>query len=107
MKNNWKPVIKSFFTIALAHGFTIHTVDNGDGEDVLMNSIEEAVEEVTATDESHVVLLAPDGKRVWFFLVLGNEPFETICNYSVYDLADKVHAEFSDEWEGKPCPQIA
>jgi len=107
MKNNWKPVIKSFFTIALAHGFTLYTVDNGDGEDVLMNSIEEAVEEVTATDESHVVLLAPDGKRVWFFLVLGNEPFETICDYSVHDLADKVHAEFSDEWEDKPCPQIA
>lgn len=107
MKNNWKPVIKSFFTIALAHGFTLHTVDNGDGEDVLMNTIGEAVAEVNATDESHVVLLAPDGKRVWFYLVLGNEPYETICNCSVHDLADKVLGEFSDKWEGKPCPQIA
>ena len=107
MKNNWKPVIESFFAIALKRGFTLHTVDNGGGEDVLMNSIKEAVEEVTATDESHVVLKDPAGKRVWFYLVLGNEPYETICNYSVHDLADKVQEEFSDKWEDKRCPQIA
>ncbi len=106
MKNNWKPVIESFFSVALAHGFTLYTVDNGCGEDVLMNTIEEAVEEVTATDESHVVLKDPAGKRVWFFLVLGNEPFETICDYAVHDLADKVHEEFSDKWDGVACPTI-
>jgi hypothetical protein len=82
-------------------------VDNGGGEDVLVNSIKEAVEEVAATDESHVVLKDPTGKHMWFYLVLGNEPYETICNYSAHDLADKVHEEFSDKWENKECPQIA
>jgi hypothetical protein len=101
---NWKPVIESFFSIALKHGFMLYTVDNGGGEDVLMNTYEEAVEEVAATDESHVVLKDPNGKRVWFFLVLGNSPEETICDYSVHELADKVHHEFSAKWEGKPCP---
>jgi hypothetical protein len=72
-----------------------------------MNTFEEAIEEVAATDESHVVLKDPDGKRVWFFLVLGNSPEETICDYSVHELADKVHDEFSAKWEGKACPTIA
>jgi len=107
MKNNWKPVIKSFFSIALKHGFMLHTVDNGGGEDVLMNTFEEAIEEVAATDESHVVLKDPNGVGVWFFLVLGNSPEETICDYSVHELADKVHDEFSAKWEGKACPTIA
>jgi hypothetical protein len=106
MQYNWKPVIKSFFTIALSHGFTLHTVDNGGDENVPTNTIKEAVEEVAATDESHVILKDPNGKRVWFFLVLGNSPEETVCDYSVHDLAGKVCGEFSAKWEGKECPTV-
>lgn len=106
MKYNWKPVIKSFFQIALSHGFALHTVDNGGDEDVPTNTIKESVEEVNATDESHVILIDPNGKCVGFYLVLGNSPEETVCDYSVHDLADKVHEEFSAKWEGKECPMV-
>lgn len=103
--NHWNPVILSFLSIAAKHGLTPVKVDNGDGWEPVKD-ISEAVEEICAVDEAYVAF-APDenGKKPWAFIVLGNEPFESIADYSVHPALDKACDEFLEEWEGKPTPQ--
>ena len=105
MKNNWKPVIEDIIKCLSNNGLTLHSVDNGDGE-VLVDTIDEAVEEINATDESDLYVKNPEGKKRWIFIVLGNEPFETICDYTVDPLIDKAHEEFSTMWEDRSVPRI-
>ena len=105
MKNNWKPVIEDIIKCLLNNGLALESVDNGDGR-VYVDSIEEAINEIDATDESALYVKNPDGVRRWIFIVLGNEPFETICDYTCDPLIDKAHAEFSELWEGRSVPKI-
>lgn len=103
---NWKPVVRSFFKIAMSHGFTPYKVDNGDGN-VATPTLKKAVEEACACDDASVYLKHPDREKpVWFYLVLGNEPEETVSDYGAIPIADKVFEEFCAKWEGKPCPTI-
>lgn len=104
--NNWKPVVKSFLTIAAKHGLQVTEVDDGGDEDetTFTSDINVAADAATATDESRVYFRTPEGKQVVAFLVLGNEPYETVCDCSVHPLMDKATEEFSEEWEGKKVP---
>ena len=104
-KTNWNPVIKSFFKHAAKAGFSIVAVDNGDGNEVPQD-INDAVEEVVATDESRVMLSHPAITDRWLgvFIVLGNAPHETICDYTCNPLLDDVVEAFSTEWETKETP---
>ena len=107
MKNNWKPVINSFLKIALRNGLLLHSVDNGCEGTQETKTILEASREICATDESHVYFQCPDGKRRYFFIVLGNAPEETICDYQCHPIFDAVVDEFSSKWYGKECPEMA
>lgn len=106
MQNNWKPVIKSLLKHLENEGFSPFQVDNGDGR-VKTSTWKDALEEINATDESHVYLKHPSvEKSLWLYVVLGNEPEETVCDYSCNEFLDKATGAFSDKWEGKPCPTI-
>lgn len=101
---NWKPVVGSFIRIAQHHGLVLQGVDNGDGI-VKTASTANAIDEACACDEARVYFTAPDdGKRVVAYLVLGNDPDETVCDYSVHPLMDAAAAEFSKKWEGRKVP---
>jgi hypothetical protein len=105
MQTNWKPVIKSFVKIALNHGLKLHSVDNGGGN-MRTATVAEAVDEINATDEARVYFTCEDGKTRCFFIVLGNSPEETICDYSSFSVFDIVAEEFSAKWYGKECPEM-
>lgn len=105
MKNNWEPVIRDLLNCLLKNNLTLVSVDNGDGE-VDVNSIDEAIYEIDGTDESSLYVKNPDGKRRWVYIVLGNEPFETVCDYTCDPLLDKACDEFSQLWEDRPVPRI-
>jgi hypothetical protein len=101
--NDWKRVVKDFFAIAEIHGLKLVAVDNGDGR-VNTPDMASAAEEACACDEARVYFDAPDGKRLVAFLVLGNEPEETVCDYSVHPIMDAATEQFSKKWEGKKVP---
>ena len=101
--NDWKRVVKDFLRIAENHGLTIVGVNNGDGMIKTLN-IASAAEEASACDEAWVYFDAPDGKRLVAFLVLGNNPEETVCDYSVHPIMDAATEQFSKKWEGKKVP---
>lgn len=101
--NNWKPVVKSFIKIALSHGLKLHSVDNGE-ERIETTDIKTAVDEICSVDEGHVYFLTEEGKKIWAWLVLGNEPFETVADSIVHPALDKACDEFSEKWENRKVP---
>lgn len=108
MKRNWKPVIKSLIRTLTKHNFTISTVDNGDGPVAAPAESPKkwAVSEIAATDESNLLVKGPDGRLLWVFMVLGNEPAETVCDYTCNLALERAIDEFCDKWEGRSCPVI-
>ena len=100
---NWKPVVRTICTKLLKEGCTFAFVDDG-GEDVKVNTVDEAVDAICAVDEARLYVKMPDGSLKGLFIVLGNDPYETICDYHVDPILDKIVDEFAEEWEGKPCP---
>lgn len=105
MKNNWKPVIEDIINCLLENNLTLVSVDNGDGE-VEVDNFKDAVNEIDATDVSDLYVRNPDGKVRWIQIVLGNEPFETVSDYTCDPLIDKACEEFSAMWEGRSVPKI-
>jgi hypothetical protein len=104
MKNNWKPVILDILNRLVQANFTLVSVDNGGDEEVETPSIAMALDEINATDESDLYVSNPNGKKRWLHIVLGNEPSETIADYTCDDLLDEVCEDFSESWEGRKVP---
>ena len=103
--NNWKPVIKSLLNACLDQGLTISGVNDGDEETLSVSTVKEAVDIICEVDESSLYLKTPDGKTVWAWIVLGNEPCETLADYAVNDLLEKAFDQFSKSWEGRSVPK--
>jgi hypothetical protein len=104
MQYNWKPVIKSLLKHLEAEGFIPFEVNNG-GEDEATPTWKDVLEEIVASDESHVYLKHPDVDKIfWLWAVLGNEPWETVSDYSCNDKLEKAIDAFQYKWEGKSCP---
>lgn len=102
MKYNWTIPVRSLLCTLQKHGAHIAAVDNGDGW-VPCETLDEAVEEVNATDESRVWLTF-GGHHKYAYLVLGNEPAELLADYTIHPAIDAAAEEHYNNWEGKPCP---
>ena len=104
---NYRPVVGSLLKKLQVSGFTLVSVDNGDGEVELTGTDrdkrQQAKSEICAVDESHLYVDTSEGTRKWIFIVLGNEPEETVCDHSGSGL-DDILEEFSNQWAGKSCP---
>jgi len=105
MYNN-KPVIREFLAILVTQGLTLVSVDNGDYEDTPVSNIDEAVELIDATDESSIYVKNPDGRKLWVFVTLYNDPCELVSDYTCDPLLDEACDRFFDEWEGKKWPKL-
>lgn len=107
MQYNWKPVIESLFAALESAGIIIDEVDNSGGDEDGEEDRSKMVDEATACDECNVYVRIPgETRRHALLIVLGNEPFETVADYSVHPLLDSAIEAWSASWEGKPCPQI-
>ena len=107
---NWKPVIGSLLKVLLDHNFTLLAVNNGEEHTSLVGTPRErrqkAKTEICATDESSLYVSHPSypNKHQWIFIVLGNEPEETVADYTVNDLLELALEQFCKKWENKPTP---
>ena len=73
------------------------TVDDG-GEfeewiDVKEKGQEEIIEDLTAVDQSQLLIETPEGKQKWIMFVYGNDTNEIICDYHTDPIIDKVSDE--------------
>lgn len=88
MKTHYREEVSLLLTQIGKLGWKIDEVNNGD-EDEKVSSVEEAVEKILETDESHVYA-KKDGKTCWLFIVLGNEPGVALADYTVNSDIDLV-----------------
>lgn len=105
--NDWKPEVSSLIQTLQKHGFTVESVDNGETRVNLATAGEaEFLSEAVACDEATLVCVAPDGKRVGLFLVLGNAPGELVCDCTSHPDLDAATGEHGELWFGRPQPMI-
>lgn len=106
-KINYRPVIGSLLKKLQVHGFTLVSVDDGGETHHLTGTNREQRQQakaaICAVDESHLYVDTSEGSRKWLFIVLGNEPEETVSDHSGSGL-DEVIDEFTNQWAGKPAP---
>jgi hypothetical protein len=109
-QNNWLPVLGSLLSTLQKAGFVLLETDNGEDRTTLTGTPrqrrQKAKAELNATDESHLYV-AWQGRKLWLFIVLGNEPCETVADYTCHEELDKVLEAWSDSWEGKACPKTS
>ena len=91
---------RSFLNRLLEAGFSLVEVfyDGEEDDRITVNSVGEAVEELSATDESFLVALTPEGKRVTLLFVYGNSPGELVANYTCHPLLDTVVEQHYDQY---------
>jgi hypothetical protein len=104
---NYRPVIGSLLKKLQDFGFTLVSVEDGGERHQLTGTNrdqrQQAKAAICAVDESHLYVDTSEGARKWLFIVLGNEPEETVNDHSGSGL-DDVLEEFQQQWKGKSCP---
>lgn len=99
MSHPYAAETRSFLNRLLEAGFTLVNVFYDDDDDnIAVNTVDDAVEELTATDESFLVATNPEGNRVSVMFVYGNAPGELIANYSCDPLLDKAVDQHYDQY---------
>lgn len=82
-------------------GWDVFAVNNGGEDDEPVNTESEAIEEATASDEAYLYVReragGPGGDTAFVRFVLGNMPYEVICDYSIN--LDKVLTPLIDGWQ--------
>jgi hypothetical protein len=63
----------------------------------------ECLDVITSVDESHLLVRnKKTGRNTTLFIVLGNENYELVCDWTIGDdLLDKIITEHSVYWENK------
>ena len=113
---NWTPVVMSLLSHLQKAGVTITAVRNGergwiniDNGASNLKQRKAACEEIVSVDESRITLRFNNCKWATLFVVLGNEPEETVCDYWTADdsgIVDNAIDNFIAAWEGKKCPIV-
>jgi len=105
--NNWRPEVGSLLKRLIAAGCTILRGDNGE-ETFKFKNEEQFITELTACDEASFYVRTPTSPASgrWVYLVLGNDPGELVCDYTVDEDLEKVCQAHNEEWEGKSQPKM-
>lgn len=74
----------------------IRSVDNGGGRVKVTNEAD-TIEECNAADEAYMFVTLPDGTTGWIRFVLGNEPFEVVCDNTTN--LEPVLAPLTEKWD--------
>ena len=113
MKNDWKPVVRSFCKTLVKNGVELVGADDmGDFPDdsiIKTSNIDEIVEHVCAVDESYILVKTPstdEGKHKVIYIVLGNGPEEIAADYTCDELIEKSCDEHYEKWENVRVPKI-
>lgn len=106
---NWKPVVASFLLHMQERGFRAFAVNNGDGFVKTENNLFKTIDEATACDEASIRFHAPDNSLFTAYIVLGNEPYELVADFTSRDTETgkaftAAVEEWSDSMQGMTCP---
>lgn len=111
MINDWAPETKDLLTALITAGFALRSGDNGEEKFKFLgekNDLDKFVADCIACDEARVYVSDPNGKKLWLYLVLGNEPGVIVADYSLpaegVDLIDPVTEKHYDKWSEMPQP---
>lgn len=103
----WKPVALHLCLLLQQQGFTLDGFDNGE-EEALTNDIDKLVENLTACDEARLYVSRPyaEGgtKKLWIYLVFGNEPHETVADFAVDEKLEAALEVFEEFWSRRRTP---
>lgn len=78
-------------------GHTLSYVFDGE-EDVKVDTKGQALDAIMAVDDAFLHVTLPDGERTgWVRFVLGNDPDEVVCDYTVnLEVVDKLTSSWWD-----------
>lgn len=105
--NDWKPETRSLLTSLEKAGFVIHSCNNGESRKDYMregHTLAQFLEELLACDEASLYVINPNGKKLWIYLVLGNEPGVITSDYTCDDGLDAVTDAHCAKWENRTQP---
>lgn len=95
-----RQVVRHLIRTAKKHGYDVRAVDNGE-ERIKVSTESEAMEHVFSVDESSISFKHPDEPKGHVaVIVLGNDGWDAIANYSEGGLWDAVMQE-SNEYTDK------
>lgn len=109
MINDWAPEVTDLLTALTTAGFTLSSGDNGEERFKFDEAKrDEFIANLIACDESRLYVVDPSGKKVWLYLVLGNNPGELVSDYSMpakgTDHLDALTMAHYDKWSALPQP---
>lgn len=84
-----RTIVRATIEEAIKQGWTVKSVDNGEDR-TRVDSVDKAMAEAFACDEAHIYL-ARGGRVGWVYIVLGNEGWTVVSDYTM-SLDDVVTA---------------
>ena len=102
--DKWENCTKVLIDLMNKEGY--HVVSVWDGEET---HTKDFIENATSTDEAYIIFGRFDGDgnklnivdKIGFYMIWGNATYESINDYTVHPIADKVSDEFYDYFESK------
>jgi hypothetical protein len=96
-----KAAIRQIIRALIAAGHTLAFVYDGE-EDVPVTNETEAIDAIMAVDQAHLHVHLPlqplrEQERGYVFFVLGNEPYEVACDYTLN--LDPVLGPLTSSWD--------
>ena len=99
-----RAIVSATIKAAIDHGFKLDGVNNGE-DDVKSSNRAVVMEHAFACDQAHIFFTHPDhgDRSSWLFIVLGNEGWTVISDYTMdLDAAvtstDALVEKFEEEW---------
>lgn len=108
---NWHPVVGDLLVRLQKSGFELLNVDDGGDQDEIVRLSgtprerrQAAKSAICSVDESSLQVLTPNKKIVWIDIVLDEQPFDIVNDYTGEEL-DQVTNEFAGFWADRKCPE--
>ena len=103
---NYRPVVGSLLSTLQHAGFELVSVEDGGAwhtlEGTPRSRRQAAKAAICAVQDASLFVRNSEGKKLWLYIVLGNEPEEIVSDFTVNLELEKAIDKFSQKWEGKP-----
>lgn len=92
-----RAAIKKIINGLIQRGVTIDTARDGANEDLAHTKMKDTLDWLTSCDESVLFVTGPEGEKGHIYFVLGNDPEEVACDYTV-NLSDYIDPIIEPWW---------
>lgn len=89
--------VRSLLARIKKHGLEVYSVECDGYPEVMVETIDDAVEEILSVDTSYISMMVED-KSKWMFIVLGNEPGVIVSDYVCCDVFDTIVDDHYTQW---------